>query len=196
MKSFFMNQKTSIVFVAYCLLAGFAMAACGGTATATSLLEPSITIQIAAPDPSEDVQPTAAPADFALGVTPTVSPITAEWKVKSFDCNAQGRATSVTINLDISGGVEPYKTDPVLPIHPAPGEYVSILIKSATPDEEPSKELKFQVPPASSYICKNRPDQPKPTVEKTDPPPPPPPPTEDPCVNKGGNKPPGQCNKP
>lgn len=83
----------------------------------------------------------------------SIPTIELRWKVLYFECNIRGDVNFVTIDLDISGGVPPYKSDPQLPIFTVPGESLSIKVNSNTIDGEPSKTINFTVPRSSDFKC-------------------------------------------
>jgi hypothetical protein len=83
----------------------------------------------------------------------TVSPIIIDWKVKSYYCNENRRVENVTVDLDISGGMAPYTTSPVVPITTSPGQTLSIRVTSNTPNGEPSRMISFVVPREDSFTC-------------------------------------------
>jgi hypothetical protein len=83
----------------------------------------------------------------------TAVPITLAWEVKSHYCNNDRHVESVTVDLDISGGVAPYITDPIMPITVPPGQALSVTVKSSTPNGEPSSIISFVVPGADNFKC-------------------------------------------
>ncbi len=201
MKPFFIKHRSIFLLYTALVIASFAVATCG--TPPTPIIQP-LKVEIVSLDTSGNVStPTEEPTDppaatKAPEIEPTaeIPPIDARWKIKYFECNSKGQAVSVTIDLVIWGGVSPYTTDPKLPFFAMPGEDVSILVKSATADGEPSRRIVFPVPPRASYNCKQQSReseyQPVSTDSST---PGSGEPTKDPCENNGGHKPPGQCNK-
>jgi tetratricopeptide (TPR) repeat protein len=75
------------------------------------------------------------------------------WKVVNYDCNDRGDVTTVTVDLDITGGVLPYAFSPALPINAVPGQSISITVSSSTSDGEPSKTISFTVPRSADFNC-------------------------------------------
>jgi hypothetical protein len=98
-------------------------------------------------------------------LTPIYLPVELTWKVVGYDCS-NGFATGALIDLNISGGKEPYRSSPTLPVYVEPGQVVSITVFSGTSDGEPSKSISFVVPRASDisiFKCDGSSSDPKPT---------------------------------
>ncbi len=97
--------------------------------------------------PTSTTIPTSTP--LPGGVTPIPpSGLVIQWKISSYDCEL-GKAKGVTIDLIVSGGVEPYSFSPKLPIYAKPGQDVSVSVRSKTADGDPSGVIKFPVPDAT-----------------------------------------------
>jgi hypothetical protein len=88
-------------------------------------------------------------------VQPTIAPIILVWKVISHYCNADRHVESVTVDLDISGGVGPFTTSPPVPLTASPGQTLSIKVNSNTHNGEPSSMISFVVPREDSFTCAN-----------------------------------------
>lgn len=110
------------------------------------------------------VSPTATPTD---AVPANFDPVELRWKVITYECNGRGDVISVTIDLDISGGIPPYTSDPPLPVNTVPRQILSIKVSSDTIDGEPSKTINFPVPRSSDFKCRNSGNIPSPQL--TDP---------------------------
>lgn len=99
-------------------------------------------------------------------------PITYTWSILSFECNSNGRATRAKVNLNVSGGVPPYKYSPPLPEFVKPEQVVSLQVSSNTSNGEPSNIISFPIPRASDFKCDREGDN------QVPPPPTSPPPTK------------------
>lgn len=99
--------------------------------------------------PVTDLTPTlstALPLD-----TPTISPITAIWKIAGYKC--MRKSIIVVIEYSITGGVPPYKYTPPLPDTAKPGSEIKIKIDSNTQTGQPSTLMTITVPDLPSYNC-------------------------------------------
>jgi hypothetical protein len=113
------------------------------------------------------ITPTVLPSPV---VTAQLDPLELQWKVLSYDCNDRGEVTSITIDLDVTGGISPYKFSPELPIHALPEQRVSIVVSSNTDDGEPSKTITFNTPRSADFKCKGTGHNPgPPTPRSTEP---------------------------
>jgi len=149
------------------------------------------------------LSPTSTPTSIPTPDTATPStnqtplpPIELSWKIINYDCNESGIVTSVTIDLDITGGIPDYTSTPNLPVYAVPEQDISIRVSSGTIDGEPSRVINFTVPRAADFKCRGSGNNPGPQPVITEPPVPPTeppvPPTEPPvppepiCTNPVG----------
>jgi hypothetical protein len=192
------HSQQLVLIVVFSLLGCFFLPACTGTRTGTPLLDPPVQVILVTPTMTVSggtVEETPPPT--SAGDIPAYPPINAKYEVKGHECKG-GKATSVTIDLIISGGLPPYTTSPKLPLLTEPGKLLSIMIYSNTDSQEPSREIKIDVP--TKFDCPKEdtptqratspdPDPTQPTQPPpTEPPPTEPPPTEEPvCRNPQGH---------
>ncbi len=119
---------------------------------------------------------TPTPVILTTQTDQSIDPINILWKVKSYACNDNGTVYNVAIDIDVSGGIPPYKFDSEIPINAIPNQTISVNVKSDTLDGEPSGKITFTVPRAADFICnrtgENPGPQPGPILTDTPKPPP------------------------
>ena len=123
--------------------------------------------------------------------TKTPEPISITWKLVNYDCS-NGLGRGALIDLEISGGIQPYTTSPEMPLYAQPNELISITVMSDSTNGEPSKNIKFTIPDASdNSFFKCDPSAPTSTPRPVSPTPPPP--TNLPAPTPTLCWPPGHC---
>ena len=125
----------------------------------------------ASPNPSPQAPSQVDPLDFT-------------WDFIDVRCNPRGEIVEATIQLIITGGVEPYIITPKTPFVITKNSSINVVVKSSGVDGEPSKSKVVSLP-SDTDECKNKVDQ---TSTKSSMPddspddPPTDPPTEPPIV--------------
>ena len=147
-----------------------------------------VTINIVLPTQAgSSASPNPSPQDPSQ-----IDPLDFTWDFIDVRCNPRGEIVEATIQLIISGGVEPYIITPKTPFVITKNSSINVVVKSSGVDGEPRKSKVVSLP-SDTDECKSQVDQtskksPIPNDPSDDPPTDPPndpptdPPTEPPIV--------------